>query len=154
MWSLTHFDDTLDKMKGLYRNLQGNIMTANFHWWILRVQSGSAGERYFSAAWKSYRLTWLRSTMTQEGFSNLTVLNSHKERTAKFVHPLHPHFKKGGNWPPHFKNCSVGPAYTVYKHVIYCGACTNKHAMCMLWLIFFISVNFYFCIVFGYGNIC
>ena len=53
--------------------------------------------------------------MTQEGFSNLTVLNSHKERTAKFAHPHHPHFKRGGNWPPHFKNCSVGPAYTVYN---------------------------------------
>ena len=65
--------------------------SANFYWWILHVQSGSAGERYFS---------WLRSTMTQERFGNLTVLNSHKKRTAKFpplpVHPT-PLLKK---WSP------------------------------------------------------
>ena len=136
---------------GTYRVIS---WSANFHWWILRVQSGSAGERYFSAAWKSYRLTWLRSTMTQEGFSKLTVLNSHKERTAKFAHPLHPHFKRGGNWPPHFKNCSVGPAYTVYN----CNLllCLHKQTRNVYVVVdfFFISVNFYFCIVFGYDNIC
>ena len=65
--------------------------SANFYWWILHVQSGSAGERYFS---------WLRSTMTLERFGNLTVLNSHKKRTAKFpplaLHPT-PLLKK---WSP------------------------------------------------------
>ena len=34
-----------------------------------------------------YKHAWLRSTMTQERFSNLTVLNSHKERTAKSLIP-------------------------------------------------------------------
>ena len=43
--------------------------------------------------------------MNQEKFSNLTVLNSHKERPAKFA----PHFKRGCHLPPHFKNCSTGP---------------------------------------------
>ena len=33
--------------------------------------------------------------MTKERFGNLTVLNSY--------------FKRGGHWPPHFKNCSAGP---------------------------------------------
>ena len=32
--------------------------------------------------------TWLRSTMTKERFSNLIVLNNHKERTANL--PLRP----------------------------------------------------------------
>ena len=42
--------------------------------------------------------------MTQEGFNNLTVLNSHIERTAKFASPLPPpHLKVGGHRPPHFK---------------------------------------------------
>ena len=34
--------------------------------------------------------------MTQEKLGNLTVLNSHKERTAKFAHHS-PHFKIGGH---------------------------------------------------------
>ena len=46
--------------------------------------------------------------MTQEKLGNLTVLNSHKERTAKFAHHA-PHFKRGGHRPPHAKNCSAGP---------------------------------------------
>ena len=42
--------------------------------------------------------------MTQERFNNLTVLNSHIERTAKFASPLPPpHLKVGGHRPPHFK---------------------------------------------------
>ena len=46
-------------------------------------------------------------------FSNLTVLKSHKERTAKFAPPPPPpppYFKRGGLRPPHFKSCSSGPA--------------------------------------------
>ena len=52
--------------------------------------------------------TWLYSTMTQERFIKLKVLNSQKERTAKFAPPLPPHrFKRVGRRPPHFKNCSA-----------------------------------------------
>ena len=40
--------------------------------------------------------------MTQERFSNLTVLNSHKERTAKFPPPPTPHF-------PSWKEVVTGP---------------------------------------------
>ena len=95
----------LGKMKGLQLGTYSVISwPANFQWWIQHIQSGSAGERYFSAAWNLS--AWLRSTMTQERFSNLKVLNSHKERTAKL--PLH-HFKRVGYRPPHFKNYSAGP---------------------------------------------
>ena len=38
--------------------------------------------------------------------SNLTVLNSHKERTAKFALP---HLNVGGHWPTDIKNCFPGP---------------------------------------------
>ena len=48
----------------------------------------------------------LYSTMAQERFSNLTVLNSHKERTAKFAlsHPP-PN-------PPHTPQCRWSPLHT------------------------------------------
>ena len=41
--------------------------------------TSASGERSFSTARRLK--TWLRSAMTQEHFSNLTILNSHKERT-------------------------------------------------------------------------
>ena len=45
--------------------------------------------------------------MTKERFSNLTVLNSHKERTVKLAPtrppPLPLHFKRGGHRLPQFK---------------------------------------------------
>ena len=49
--------------------------------------------------------------MTKERFSNLTVLNSHKERTARFTPTPPPrlHFKRGGHRAPLFKKCSAGP---------------------------------------------
>ena len=47
------------------------------------ISVGTAGERSFSVAWKLK--TWLYSTMTKERFSNLTVLNSYKNRADKFA---------------------------------------------------------------------
>ena len=47
--------------------------------------------------------------MIKERFSNLTVLNSHKERTAKLAPTPLVHFKRGGHRPPQFKNCSADP---------------------------------------------
>ena len=48
--------------------------------------------------------------MTKERFSNLTVLNSHKERTAKFVlTPPSSTSLRGGHRSPLFKNYSTGP---------------------------------------------
>ena len=42
--------------------------------------------------------------MTKERFSNLTGLNSHKERTAKLAPtPPPPHFKRGGHRPHSLK---------------------------------------------------
>ena len=65
-----------------------------------------------------YKHAWLRSTMTQERFNNLTVLNSHKERTAKSPHPpplpqhTHSHtytFELAlVRRPQHFWKCSSG----------------------------------------------
>ena len=43
--------------------------------------TSTAGERTFSTARRLK--TWLRSTIAQERFSNLTILNSHKERTDR-----------------------------------------------------------------------
>ena len=60
--------------------------SANFYWWILHAQSTPLNN-------------------TKERFSNMTVLNSHKERTV----PPPRHLKRGGHRPPHFKNCSAGP---------------------------------------------
>ena len=48
---------------------------------LVNPATSAAGERSFSTAQRLK--TWLRSTMTQERFSNLTILNSHKERTDR-----------------------------------------------------------------------
>lgn len=48
---------------------------------LVNSATTASGERSFSTARRL--TTWLRSTMTQERFSNLTILNSHKERTEK-----------------------------------------------------------------------
>ena len=110
MWSLTHFDDILQKSRqneGVKATYSVISWSANFYWWILRVQS--AGERYFSAAWNLLN-------MTQERFSNLTVLNSHKERTAKFTPPPipPPQFKRGGYRPSYLKICSASQCWEFY----------------------------------------
>ena len=109
MWFLTHFKaqqnvltngcetcfhDILETKWMSYRNL-GRSLSANSLWWILAVQSGAAGERSFFQPLEIYKHAWLRSTITQERFSNLTVLNSHKERTAKSLIPhTHTHTSK------------------------------------------------------------
>ena len=48
---------------------------------LVNPATSASGERSFSTAGRLK--TWLRSTMTQERFSNLTILNSHKERTER-----------------------------------------------------------------------
>ena len=53
--------------------------------------------------------------MAQERFSNLTVLNSHKERTAKFAAP--PTSKEMVTGRLHFKNCSVDPYFVIWNFV-------------------------------------
>lgn len=45
------------------------------------ARSTASGERSFSTAQRLK--TWLPLTMTQERFSSLTMLNSHKEKTEK-----------------------------------------------------------------------
>ena len=48
---------------------------------LVNPATSAAGERSFSTAWRLK--TRLRSRMNQERFSNLTVLNIHKERTDR-----------------------------------------------------------------------
>ena len=48
---------------------------------LVTPSNSAAGERSFSSARRLK--TWLRSTMTQTRFSNLTILNTHKQRTNK-----------------------------------------------------------------------
>ena len=50
---------------------------------LVNPATSAAGERFFSSARRLK--TWLRSTMTQTRFSNLTILNTHKQRTENFV---------------------------------------------------------------------
>lgn len=48
---------------------------------LVNPATSAAGERSFSAVQRLK--TWLRSTMTQARFSNLTILNANKQRTDK-----------------------------------------------------------------------
>ena len=48
---------------------------------LVNPATSAAGERSFSTARRLK--TWLRLTMTQERLCNLTILNSHKERTER-----------------------------------------------------------------------
>ena len=48
---------------------------------LVNPATSAAGERSFSTARRLK--TWLRLTMTQEQLCNLTILNSHKERTER-----------------------------------------------------------------------
>ena len=105
-------------------------------------KSDAVGERSFSAARKLK--TWLRSTMTQERFSNLKqpqkenrhiclaeVANILKfavrnYKTGKKISvykestlPPPPPFKGSGHRPPHFKNCSFrGPCKRLSKATV------------------------------------
>jgi len=56
------------------------VFAAN-HPRLVNPATSAAGERSFSTARRLK--TWLRSTMTQERLSNLTILKSHKERTDR-----------------------------------------------------------------------
>ena len=51
---------------------------------LVNPAPSAAGERSFSSARRLK--TWLRPTMTQTRFSNLTIPNTHKQRTDKFCH--------------------------------------------------------------------
>ena len=97
MWSLTHFDDIINKMEGL---LEPTVQTSTGgSCMAIRL----SGRKVLFSGLKFLNMTPLNHT--KERFSNMTVLNSHKERTA----PPPRHLKRGGHWPPHFKNCSAGP---------------------------------------------
>ena len=77
------FDDIILKIKELLtpeRNMISEIITI-CKLILVNPATSAAGERSFSTARRLK--TWLRSSMTQERFSNLTILNSHKDRTDR-----------------------------------------------------------------------
>ena len=78
----TCFDDILAKIKQLSeaeKCMITEIMTLCKL--LVNPATNAAGERSFSSARRLK--TWLRSTMTQTRFSNLTILNTDKQRTDK-----------------------------------------------------------------------
>ena len=79
----TCFDDILAKIKQLSEALMCIIteIIALCKLLLVNPATGAAGERSFSSARRLK--TWLRSTMTQTRCSNLTILNTHKQRTDK-----------------------------------------------------------------------
>ena len=99
MWSLTHFDDIINKMEGL---LEPTVQTSSGgSCMAIRL---SRRKVLFSGL-KFLNMTRLNNT--KESFSNMTVLNSHKRENSPPTPG--PHFERGGHRPPHFKNCSAGP---------------------------------------------
>ena len=80
---LNCFDDTLVYIKKLpepEKSMINEIVTI-CKFLLVNPATSEADERSFSAVRRLK--TWLRSTMTQDRFSNLTVLNNHKQRTNK-----------------------------------------------------------------------
>ena len=75
----TCFDDILAKIKQLSE--AEKCMITEIITLCKLLASSAAGERSFTSARRLK--TWLRSTMTQTRFSNLTILNTHKQRTDK-----------------------------------------------------------------------
>lgn len=79
----TCFDDILAKTKqlsGAEKCMITEIVTL-CKLSLVNPATSAAGERSFSSARRLK--TWLRSTMTQTRFSNLTILTTHKQRTDK-----------------------------------------------------------------------
>ena len=77
------FDDIIVKIKELpnpEREMIKEVITL-CKLILVNPATSAAGERSFSTARRLK--TWLRSRMNQERFSNLTVLNMHKERTDR-----------------------------------------------------------------------
>ena len=99
MWSLTHFDDIINKMDGLQ---EPTVQTSTGG---SRMAIRLSRRKVLFSGLKFLNMTRLNNT--KERFSNMTVLNSHKRENSSPT-PA-PHFKRGGHRPPHFKNCSAGP---------------------------------------------
>ena len=77
------FDDIIVKIKELpnpEREMIKEVITL-CKLILVNPATSAAGERSFSTARRLK--TWLRSRMNQERFSNLTVLNIHKERMER-----------------------------------------------------------------------
>ena len=107
MWSLTHFDDIINKMEGLQEpTVQTSTGGSCMAIMLSRRKVLFSGLKF---------LNMTRLNNTKERFSNMTVLNSHKRENSPPT-PA-PHFKRGGHRPPHFKNCSAGPVVTNVRSV-------------------------------------
>ena len=78
----TCLDDILTKIKWLSKAEKCMTSeTITLCKLLVNPATSAAGERSFYSARRLK--TWLRSTMTQTRFSNLTILNAHKQRTDK-----------------------------------------------------------------------
>ena len=76
------FDDILAKIKQLSEAEKCMITEIiTLCKLLVNAATSAAGERSFSSARRPK--TWPRSTVTQTRFSNLTILNTHKQRTHK-----------------------------------------------------------------------
>ena len=79
----TCLDDILAKIKWLSK--AGKCMISEIinrcKLLLVNPATSAADERSFSSARRLK--TWLRSMLTQTRFSNLTILNTHKQRTDK-----------------------------------------------------------------------
>ena len=77
------FDDIVVKIKELLtpeRRMINKVISV-CKLLLVNPATSASGQRSFSTARRLK--TWLCSTMTQERFSNLTILNSHKERAER-----------------------------------------------------------------------
>jgi len=107
------FDDIILKIRELLtpeRNMISEIITI-CKLILVNPATSAAGERSFSTARRLK--TWLWSSMTQEHFSNLTILNSHKDRTDRLsLLDIANEFKeRNGNWKRNFGKVHVDSSH-------------------------------------------
>ena len=136
MWSLMHFDDILNKVKGsqeptVQTSTGGSCMCNQAQqekgtFQRLKIYKHDSAQQWLKKGsviwqfWAATKIAWNASEFIRNSFE-VTGWNSgyHKERTAKFAPtplPTPPpflHFKRSGHRPPHFKNCSAGPVIII-----------------------------------------
>ena len=106
------FDDIILKIKEFLT--QGNMISEVIticKLILVNPAISAAGERSFSIARRLK--TWLRSSMTQERFSNLAILNSHKDRTDRLsLLDIANEFKNGTVTENEILVCLENPMYS------------------------------------------
>ena len=136
MWSLMHFDDILNKVKGLQEpavqtSTGGSCMCNQAQqekgtFQRLKIYKHDSAQQWLKKGsviwqfWASTKIAWNSSEFIRNSFEVIGWNSGyHKERTAKFAPTLLPtpppflHFKRSGHRPPHFKNCSAVPVIII-----------------------------------------